>query len=74
VDRAVVEDDHNGLDHQPGLGAANPVEHFQEGDEIGDAIGAGGGDDEFAPVKAPIVATFCNDQVQCTWRSFPRGF
>ena len=78
MDRAVVEDDNNGVDALAGLGAVNPVERFQEGDEIGGALGAGGGDDEFAlsPVKGapswPLSAIDRALQCEGLLRALPR--
>jgi hypothetical protein len=48
VDRAVVEDDHNGLGSLARPWAMEPVKGFKKGDKIGAALSAGGGDDEFA--------------------------
>ena len=48
MDRAVVENDDDGLDRHADLGAAQKIEGVQQRDEIGAALGAGGGDDELA--------------------------
>lgn len=66
VDRAVVEDDHNGLDHQPGLGPQTRSSVSRKAMKsamrlvrrvVTMSLRLG-------PVKAPLMATFCDDQVQ----------
>ena len=48
VDRAIVLDQHDGREGLPGLGAIEPIELLEMGDEIAAALGPAGVDDEFA--------------------------
>src|SRR4051812_36383937 len=49
VDRAVVEDEHEGLEHHPELGAIAPLNLHQESDEVRASFGPAGAPDELAP-------------------------
>src|SRR5215469_17162589 len=48
VDRAVVEHKNDGLDRCPGLRAVEAIENLQMSNEVGAALGAGGGHNELA--------------------------
>ena len=48
VDRAVVEDDDDGLGFKARPWTVEPVEGFQKGNEIGATLGAGSGDGQLA--------------------------
>src|SRR3954470_12682682 len=49
VDRTVVEDQNEGLDRNPELGAIAPVDLLQESDEVRASFGSAGVNDEVAP-------------------------
>ncbi len=49
VDRAVVEDEDDGLRRRPGFGSVEAVERLQMLDEVGASFGSRRRDDEFAP-------------------------
>ena len=52
MDRAVVEHDDDGSLALAGFGAVAMIEFLQKGDEVGAALGFGGGDDQ--PVVVPV--------------------
>ena len=52
MDRSVVEHDDDGPLALAGFGAVMMIEFFQKGDEVGAALGFGGGDDQ--PAVAPV--------------------
>src|SRR4051812_19264330 len=49
VDRAVIQDEHEGLDRDPELGPIAPVDLLQESDEVRASFGPAGAHDERAP-------------------------
>ena len=49
VDRAVVEDEHEGLDRNPELGPIAPIDLLQESDEVRASFGPAGVNNELAP-------------------------
>src|SRR4051794_5267736 len=55
VDRAVVEDEHEGLDRNPELGPIAPIDLLQESDEVRASFGPAGVNNELAlrPVEHP---------------------
>ena len=55
VDRAVVEDQNEGLDRDPELGPIAPIDLLQESKEVCAALGPAGAHDELAtpPIEHP---------------------
>src|SRR3954466_4364125 len=49
VDRAVVQDEHEGLDRNPELGPIAPIDLLQESDEVRASFGPAGVNNELAP-------------------------
>jgi O-acetylhomoserine (thiol)-lyase len=74
MDRSVVEHDDDGLNPQARLRAIQGVQHLQERNEVGAALGLAGVHDEPAGgvIEAPIIATFLACPGTGTRRSAPR--
>ena len=74
VNRAVVEDDHDGFGLHARLGAIDLIEGRQKRNEIGAVLGAGSDDDQLVlqPVERPIMATFFDCPGAGTRKSAPR--
>ena len=49
VDRAVVENEHEGLDRDPELGTIAPINLLQQSDEVRASLGPAGAHDQVAP-------------------------